>query len=175
MLYFARKFASNKTRSCQTETKFQSSDPFLFSFCLIWICIIQTRGYLDIRDTVQCVELAIANPAQQGEFRVFNQFTEQFSVNDLASLVTRAGEKLGLKVDTISVPNPRVEAEEHYYNAKHTKLIELGLKPHLLSDSLLDSLLNFAIKFKDRVDTRQIMPSVSWRKIGVKPRTVSAT
>lgn len=135
----------------------------------------QTRGYLDIRDTVQCVELAIANPAQQGEFRVFNQFTEQFSVNDLASLVTRAGEKLGLKVDTISVPNPRVEAEEHYYNAKHTKLIELGLKPHLLSDSLLDSLLNFAIKFKDRVDTRQIMPSVSWRKIGVKPRTVSAT
>lgn len=135
----------------------------------------QTRGYLDIRDTVQCVELAIANPAQQGEFRVFNQFTEQFSVNDLASLVTRAGEKLGLKVDTISVPNPRVEAEEHYYNANHTKLIELGLKPHLLSDSLLDSLLNFAIKFKDRVDTRQIMPSVSWRKIGVKPRTVSAT
>ncbi|KAJ9701993.1 hypothetical protein PVL29_003969 [Vitis rotundifolia] len=134
----------------------------------------QTRGYLDIRDTVQCVELAIANPAQRGEFRVFNQFTEQFSVNDLATLVTKAGKKLGLDVQTISVPNPRVEAEEHYYNAKHTKLIELGLKPHLLSDSLLDSLLNFAIKFKDRVDTKQIMPSVSWRKIGAKPKTVSA-
>ncbi|GAB2223398.1 hypothetical protein Droror1_Dr00017539 [Drosera rotundifolia] len=134
----------------------------------------QTRGYLDIRDTVQCVELAIANAANAGEFRVFNQFTEQFSVRDLAALVTRAGEKLGLKVETISVPNPRVEAEEHYYNAKHTKLIELGLKPHLLSDSLLDSLLNFAIKYKDRVDTKQIMPSVSWRKIGVKPKTVAA-
>ncbi|GLT85547.1 hypothetical protein SLE2022_037350 [Rubroshorea leprosula] len=134
----------------------------------------QTRGYLDIRDTVQCVELAIANPAQPGEFRVFNQFTEQFSVNQLAALVTKAGEKLGLDVQTISVPNPRVEAEEHYYNAKHTKLIELGLKPHLLSDSLLDSLLNFAIKFKDRVDEKQIMPSVSWRKIGVKPKTVKA-
>ncbi|KAL6296020.1 hypothetical protein ACE6H2_004162 [Prunus campanulata] len=134
----------------------------------------QTRGYLDIRDTVQCVEIAIANPAKAGEFRVFNQFTEQFSVNELAALVTKAGEKLGLDVQTTSVPNPRVEAEEHYYNAKHTKLIELGLKPHLLSDSLLDSLLNFTIKYKDRVDTKQIMPSVSWRKMGAKPRTVTA-
>ncbi|RZR76473.1 hypothetical protein BHM03_00001270 [Ensete ventricosum] len=130
-------------------------------------------GKGDIRDTVQCVELAIANPAKPGEFRVFNQFTEQFSVNDLARLVTNAGKKLGLGVQTISVPNPRVEAEEHYYNAKHTKLVELGLRPHLLSESLLDSLLNFAIKFKDRVDTAQIMPTVSWKKIGVKTRTVS--
>lgn len=136
--------------------------------------MIQTRGYLDIRDTVQCVELAIANPASPGEFRVFNQFTEQFSVNDLARLVTNAGEKLGLDVRAISVPNPRVEAEEHYYSAKHTKLIELGLKPHLLSDSLLDSLLNFAIRFKDRVDTTQIMPNVSWKKISAKPKTVAA-
>lgn len=134
----------------------------------------QTRGYLDIRDTVQCVELAIANPAQRGEFRVFNQFTEQFSVNELAALVTRVGQKLGLEVQTISVPNPRVEAEEHYYNAKHTKLVELGLKPHLLSDSLLDSLLNFAIQYKDRVDSKQIMPNVSWKNIGAKTKTVAA-
>lgn len=134
----------------------------------------QTRGYLDIRDTVQCVEIAIANPAKPGEFRVFNQFTEQFSVNELAALVTKAGQKLGLEVKAISVPNPRVEAEEHYYNAKHTKLIELGLQPHLLSDSLLDSLLNFAVQYKDRVDTKQIMPSVSWKKIGAKPKTVAA-
>lgn len=148
--------------------------PLIILFSNFLIHAIQTRGYLDIRDTVQCVELAIANPAQPGEFRVFNQFTEQFSVNELASLVTKAGEKLGLDVKTISVPNPRVEAEEHYYNAKHTKLIELGLEPHLLSDSLLDSLLNFAIKFKDRVDTKQIMPSVSWKKIGVKPKTLAA-
>ncbi|KAK4366268.1 hypothetical protein RND71_014148 [Anisodus tanguticus] len=134
----------------------------------------QTRGYLDIRDTVQCVEIAIANPAQPGEFRVFNQFTEQFSVNELAALVTKAGEKLGLEVKTTSVPNPRVEAEEHYYNAKHTKLYELGLQPHLLSDSLLDSLLNFAVQYKDHVDTKQIMPSVSWKKIGAKPKTIAA-
>lgn len=117
---------------------------------------------------MQCVELAIANPADHGEFRVFNQFTEQFSVNDLAGLVKKAGAKFGLDVQAVSVPNPRVEAEEHYYNAKHTKLIELGLQPHLLSDSLLDSLLNFAIRYKDRVDTTHIMPSVSWKKIGSK-------
>lgn len=128
---------------------------------------------MDIRDTVQCVELAIANPAQRGEFRVFNQFTEQFSVNELAALVTRVGQNLGLEVQTISVPNPRVEAEEHYYNAKHTKLVELGLKPHLLSDSLLDSLLNFAIQYKDRVDSKQIMPNVSWKNIGSKTKTVA--
>ncbi|KAF4375698.1 hypothetical protein F8388_014420 [Cannabis sativa] len=134
----------------------------------------QTRGYLDIRDTVQCVELAIANPANRGEFRVFNQFTEQFSVNELAALVTKAGKNLGIEVQTTSVPNPRVEAEEHYYNAKHTKLIELGLQPHLLSDSLLDSLLNFAVEYKDRVDMKQIMPSVSWKGIGAKPKTVAA-
>lgn len=130
----------------------------------------QTRGYLDIRDTVQCVEIAIANPANPGEFRVFNQFTEQFSVNDLAKTVIKAGEKLGLEVRTINVPNPRVEAEEHYYNAKHTKLMELGLQPHFLSDALLDSLLNFAMRYSDRVDMAQIMPAVSWKKIGVKPR-----
>lgn len=134
---------------------------------------LQTRGYLDIRDTVQCVEIAIANPAKAGEFRVFNQFTEQFSVNELASLVTKAGSKLGLDVKKMTVPNPRVEAEEHYYNAKHTKLMELGLEPHYLSDSLLDSLLNFAVQFKDRVDTKQIMPSVSWKKIGVKTKSMT--
>lgn len=135
----------------------------------------QTRGYLDIRDTVQCIELAIANPAKLGEFRVFNQFTEQFSVNDLAKVVTQAGQKLGIEVKAINVPNPRVEAEEHYYNAKHTKLAELGLKPHLLSDALLDSLLNFAIMYKNRVDMAQIMPAVSWKKAGVKPVTVTTS
>lgn len=135
---------------------------------------MQTRGYLDIRDTVKCVEIAISNPAERGHLRVFNQFTEQFSVNELAALVTKAGKKLGIDVQTKSFPNPRVEAEEHYYNAKHTSLLELGLKPHLLSDSLLDSVLNCAIEYKDRVDPKLILPSVSWTKIGVKPKTVAA-
>ncbi|MDF5736249.1 MULTISPECIES: NAD-dependent epimerase/dehydratase family protein [unclassified Nostoc] len=124
----------------------------------------QTRGFLDIRDTVRCVELAIANPAEAGEFRVFNQFTEQFSVSDLALMVKKAGNAIGLNVEINHLDNPRVEKEEHYFNAKNTKLLDLGLQPHLLSDSLLDSLLNFAIKYQKRVDKKQILPKVSWHR-----------
>ncbi len=124
----------------------------------------QTRGFLDIRDTVRCMEIAIANPAKPGEFRVFNQFTELFSVLDLANMVKKAGSALGLNVEVQNFENPRVEKEEHYFNAKNTSLISLGLEPHLLSDSLLDSLMNFAIKYKDRVDKEQILPKVSWRR-----------
>ncbi len=124
----------------------------------------QTRGFLDIRDTVRCVELAIANPADAGQFRVFNQFTELFSVKDLALMVKKAGNAMGLNVEIQNLENPRVELEEHYFNAKNTKLLDLGLQPHYLSDSLLDSLLNFANKYKDRVDNKQILPTVSWRR-----------
>jgi UDP-sulfoquinovose synthase len=124
----------------------------------------QTRGFLDLRDTVRCVEIALLNPAARGEFRVFNQFTEQFSVLELARMVQTAGEKLGLEVRVDHIPDPRVEAEEHYYNAKHSKLIELGLKPHLLSESLLDSLMNIALRYRDRIDTSKVMPQVNWRE-----------
>ncbi|MBF2002733.1 MAG: NAD-dependent epimerase/dehydratase family protein [Synechococcales cyanobacterium C42_A2020_086] len=123
----------------------------------------QTRGFLDIRDTVRCIEIAIANPAQAGEFRVFNQFTEMFSVGDLALMVKKAGNALGMNVEINHLENPRVEKEEHYFNAKNTKLIDLGLQPHYLSDSLLDSLLNFAIKYRQRVDEKQILPKVKWK------------
>ncbi|MFQ4137994.1 NAD-dependent epimerase/dehydratase family protein [Nodosilinea sp. PGN35] len=124
----------------------------------------QTRAFLDIRDTVRCVEIAIANPGDPGVFRVFNQFTEMFSVGDLAMMVKKAGNTLGLDVEINHLDNPRVEAEEHYFNAKNTNLLELGLQPHMLSDSLLDSLLNFAVKYKDRVDKNQILPKVKWRR-----------
>ena len=124
----------------------------------------QTRGFLDIRDTVRCVEIACLNPATAGECRVFNQFTEQFSVLELARMVQTAAEKLGLTVEVDHLPDPRVEAEEHYYNAKHSKLIELGLEPHLLSDSLLDSLMNVALKYRDRIDAGVMLPRISWRE-----------
>jgi UDP-sulfoquinovose synthase len=123
----------------------------------------QTRGFLDIRDTIRCMEIAVANPAAAGEFRVFNQFTEQFSVLDLAMMVKKAGEDAGLTVQVDHVKNPRVEKEEHYYNAKNTALRDLGLVPHCLSESLLTSLLQFAIRFKDRVDKSQMMPTVTWK------------
>jgi UDP-sulfoquinovose synthase len=124
----------------------------------------QTRGFLDIRDTVRCIELAITNPAQPGEFRVFNQFTEIFSVGDLGMMVKKAGNAMGLNIYINNIDNPRVEKEEHYFNAKNTKLLDLGLEPHYLSDSLLDSLLNFAVKYQKRVDNNQILPTVSWHR-----------
>src|SRR5271163_1722439 len=124
----------------------------------------QTRGFLDIRDTVRCIEIACLNPAARGECRVFNQFTEQFSVLEIAQMVESAGKKLGIAVEVEYLPDPRVEAEEHYYNAKHSKLIELGLKPHLLSDSLLDSLMNVALKYRDRIDPAVMLPRVNWRQ-----------
>jgi UDP-sulfoquinovose synthase len=124
----------------------------------------QTRGFLDIRDTVRCIEIACENPANRGECRVYNQFTEQFSVRDLAKMTVTAGKKLGLNVEVDHLQDPRVEAEEHYYNAKHSKLIDLGLKPHLLSDSLLDSLMNIAIKYRERADASLMLPQVNWRE-----------
>ncbi|EAW37710.1 NAD-dependent epimerase/dehydratase family protein [Lyngbya sp. PCC 8106] len=126
----------------------------------------QTRAFLDIRDTVRCVELAIATPAEPGQFRVFNQFTEMFSVSNLAMMVKKAGNAVGLDVDIQNMENPRVELEDHYFNAKNTNLLDLGLQPHYLSDSLLDSLLNFAMKYKSRVDKNEILPKVSWRNPG---------
>jgi UDP-sulfoquinovose synthase len=123
----------------------------------------QTRGFLDIRDTVRCIELACLNPANAGECRVYNQFTEQFSVLELARMVQTAARKMGLRVELDHLPDPRVEAEQHYYNAKHSKLIDLGLRPHFLSDSLLDSLMNIAVKYQDRVDTSMFLPQVNWR------------
>ena len=124
----------------------------------------QTRGFLDIRDTVRCIELACLHPAASGEYRVFNQFTEQFSVLQLAELVQTAGRKLGLSVPVKHLPDPRVESEEHYYNAKHTKLADLGLQPHLLSESLLDSLVNIAVRYRDRIDDSILLPRVDWRR-----------
>jgi len=123
----------------------------------------QTRGFLDIRDTVRCIEIACLQPANPGECRVFNQFTEQFSVLELAHLVQEASKKLGLKAQIDHLPDPRVELESHYYNAKHSKLVDLGLKPHLLSDSLLDSLVNIAVEYRDRVDQSLFLPQVNWR------------
>lgn len=123
----------------------------------------QTRGFLDIRDTVRCIELSILHPPDRGECRVFNQFTEQFNVKQLAEMVVEASRKLGVYARIEHTPNPRVEAEEHYYNAKHTRLLDLGLDPHYLGESLLDSLVNIAVEYRERVDLDVIAPRVDWR------------
>ena len=126
----------------------------------------QTRGFLDIRDTLACVELAMLNPAAAGEFRVFNQFTEQFSVRDLAHAVQEAGKELNLAVTIDYLPNPRVEKEEHYYNAANTRLLDLGLQPHFLSDTLLESMIGIVQQHRARIKPHLIMPGVNWRSTG---------
>src|ERR1700685_275511 len=123
----------------------------------------QRRGFLDIRDTVRCVEIACQNPAARHECRVYNQFTESFSIMDIAGIVQAAAKKINLAVEISHLPDPRVESEDHYYNAKHSKLIDLGLQPHLLSDTMLDSLLKVAVKYRDPITASLILPSVNWR------------
>jgi UDP-sulfoquinovose synthase len=123
----------------------------------------QTRGFLNIRDTLQCVELAVANPAGVGEYRVFNQFTEQFSVGELAALVSESAEHLGMQVEVSHLPNPRVEAEHHYYNATHTKLLDLGLRPHHLGEELVQSMLHLIQRYGDRVIESAIPPHTTWK------------
>ncbi len=131
----------------------------------------QIRGFLDIRDTLRCVELAILNPPEQGQYRVFNQFTEQFNVLQLAELVQAAAKEDGIQAEIRHLSNPRVEAEQHYYNAKATQLLDLGLEPHYLSDTLIESVLDKIQKFARNVRPHTIMPWVDWRRTSsVEPR-----
>lgn len=123
----------------------------------------QTRGYLNIIDTLNCVELAVLNPAKPGELKIFNQFTELITINDLASKVQRVGDELGLNVKIEHIINPREEKEEHYYVAKHSGLLDLGLKPHFMSDEVIMEMLKKVIKYKGNIDRRKIMPRVKWR------------
>jgi len=122
----------------------------------------QTRGFLNIRDTLACVDIASRNPADRGEFRIFNQFTEQFSVLQLAGMVQAAGKRAGLKTKIDHVENPRVELEDHYYNAKHSKFEDMGLKPHLLTDEVIDSMLATALANNSTVDRGSFIPRIRW-------------
>ena len=122
----------------------------------------QVRGYLNLNDTLQCVSLALENPARPGELRIFNQFTETFSVNDLAERVARAALDLGIRVEISHVSNPRKEAEDHYYNPAHIGLVDLGLKPHQLTDEGLRNMLKILLRYQSRIDPEIIQPRVRW-------------
>ncbi|SDX28208.1 NAD-dependent epimerase/dehydratase family protein [Salimicrobium album] len=123
----------------------------------------QTRAFLNIEDTVRCVEIAAENPAEPGEFRVFNQFTEWFSVKELADKVQKVAKEEGIDVSIDNMENPRVEAEDHYYSAVNTKLRDLGLEPHLLTDEVIKDMLQTVIDHKDRVIKDNVLPSVTWK------------
>ncbi|MDO5649428.1 MAG: NAD-dependent epimerase/dehydratase family protein [Gallicola sp.] len=123
----------------------------------------QTRGFLNIEDTVRCIEIALNDPANPGEFRVFNQFTEYFSVLDLAQKTVEAAKDLGIQANIIHMENPRVEKEEHYFHAVNTNLLDLGLKPHFLTQEVLKEILQDALEHKDRVIIDNIAPKTTWK------------
>jgi UDP-sulfoquinovose synthase len=121
----------------------------------------QTRGLIDIRDTVRCIQLACENPADRGEFRVFNQMTQTMSVRQIADTIATASPEA---VTIEQLENPRVELEDHYYNVVHSGLAELGLQPHLLSDTLIESLFEITKRYAHRVRPEAMLPTVQWRK-----------
>jgi len=120
----------------------------------------QIRGFINLKDTMQCVYLAAQNPPKEGELRIFNQMTETFSINQLAQKVKQVGDSLGYNVKIEHIENPRKEAEEHYYNPKYTGLIELGLKPHFLTDEVLSDMFRVVEKYKDRINKDAIYREV---------------
>lgn len=122
----------------------------------------QTRGYLDIRDTLQCVDKAASNPPQKGKMNIYNQIMETFTVNELAEKVQRVGKSLGYNVEIQQLENPRCELEEHYYNPKYAALLELGVKPHYLTDDNLKSLFEIIAKYKDSIRKDIIFRGVKW-------------
>lgn len=123
----------------------------------------QTRGYLNLKDTLQCVELAASNPPDSGDLRILNQLTEIFSVNELADKISLVGNQKGLNVTVKPIDNPRKEAEEHYYNVEHSGLRELGLKPNFMTDQVISDMLDTIIEHKTAIDKRKIHPRVSWK------------
>lgn len=122
----------------------------------------QTRGYLNIKDTLNCIRLSIENPASIGELRIFNQFTETFSVNDLANRIQIAGEALSLNVQIRHIDNPRKEQEEHYYNPKHTGLVNLGLNPTILTDANLVEMMQLVLRHQKSIHLHKIFRGVKW-------------
>ena len=124
----------------------------------------QVRGYLNLKDTLQCVDLALNNPAGERELKIYNQLTETFSVNQLADNIKTAGKLVDLDVQVQSIDNPRREPEEHYYNPSCTGLLDLGLQPHYMTPEVLAEMMKLVIKYQDNIESDKIFPRVKWKK-----------
>jgi UDP-sulfoquinovose synthase len=122
----------------------------------------QTRGYLNINDTLQCVHMSEKNPAQKGELRIFNQIMETFSVNELAEMTRRVGKSLGYEVQIKNLENPRKEAEDHYYNPTYQGLIEIGVKPHYLTDDVMAGMFKVVERYKENIRKDVIFKGIKW-------------
>ncbi len=122
----------------------------------------QTRGYLNIRDTLQCVHMSEKTPAAKGQLRIFNQIMETFSANELAEKVQRVGGTLGYSVRIDHLENPRKEAEEHYYNPTYQGLVEIGVEPHYLTDDVLAGMFRVVAQYEANIRKDVIFRGVKW-------------
>lgn len=124
----------------------------------------QTRGLIHLVDSIKCIQIALDNPPKIGEYRTFNQFSNQYSVEFLAHIVEDEAYKLGIYNTVIEyLHNPRVEAEEHYYKPIHQNLYDLGYVPNTDIHSNIKGLLSQLIQYKDRIIRKVIQPTIEWR------------
>jgi len=140
------------------------------------------RGFLPLRDSMRCLELAIENPGEKGDFRVFNQFAESYSITELADMVKEVGAEMGLDVQIAHYENPRGELEVHYYNPDRENLVELGYEPSLDVKSELRIMMKDLMQYKDRIMEKMdiLVPDIRWdgsrrrsEMIGEEPETVN--
>jgi UDP-sulfoquinovose synthase len=122
----------------------------------------QTRGYLNIKDTLKCVHVSEQNSARKGELKIFNQIMETFSVNELAALTKKVGDKRGLNVRIKNIPNPRKEAEKHYYNPSYHGLRELGVIPNLLTEESMGKLFDLVENYSTNIRKDVIFKGITW-------------
>lgn len=126
---------------------------------------LQKRGFLPLRDSMQCLTLALDNPAQASEYRVFNQFEEVYGVTELAHKVQKAAGALGIEAEIRALVNPRVELEDHYYNPDHRHLLELGYQPSHDVEAELQIMLDDLMRYRDRIEAKRevLIPDVQWK------------
>tara|TARA_B100001778_G_scaffold334124_1_gene344503 strand:- start:412 stop:1554 length:1143 start_codon:yes stop_codon:yes gene_type:complete len=122
----------------------------------------QTRGYINVIDTIKCIKLTLENKPRDGELAIYNQFTEQFTVNQLASLVKKSLDSINISATIKKITNPRIEKEKHYYNAKHSNIKKMGLQPVKLSKDIIIEIANYVSKHERNINTKIIQPKVNW-------------
>ena len=123
----------------------------------------QIRGYINLKDTIKCIKIALKNQPKRGTLNIFNQFTEQFSVNDLAKKVKEALKLIDINVKINKIKNPRIESEKHYYKAANSGLKKLGLNPQRLTNEVIIDIAKYVIKHKRNIDASIIKPKIVWK------------
>ncbi len=124
----------------------------------------QTRGFLPLRDSMQCLTIAIENPPAAGEYRVFNQFEECYTVEELAEKVRVASHDVGLEVEIEYFENPRTEKHEHYYNPDREHLIRLGYQPTHDVVAEMRIMLRDLMAHRERIEQHRdiLIPDIRW-------------